>query len=441
MSPERTPLPLQPLVQNSAGLSRVAGLHEDNLPRDVGLIIRRYSAPDRFVLTAYGPPFPPPEPWDAEIPLTPLEVFGYVEDCRQVWQSAVVDYQEAAPNPAGGLQNRRPFQDTFDLRNRPELLRAIAPRLAVAGDKLFYLLFGAKEPNLVRVANRLREVCRQHPLTLTITSDTFFVPWGLLYVHPDPNERLAPDGANFRWEGFWGYQHVVEHNPVYIELNGDLRPNAAGRLPTSVNVDDRIDQTLNVKCIAPQLDFFKSQANIDLVERRRKDELERALSSKSFADRIVYFCCHGAGARGPDGVSLERARVTLSDGQDITNTEIKYWLRDADGLPSQPVVFINACQGGQLTTIFYETLATELLRQKAVGLVGAQVDLPAVFAAEYAERFFKRFLGGAPGERVRIGPLMRDLAQQFVRDHNNPLGLVYSLYRGADCFVQWDTPR
>src|SRR5262249_27491704 len=103
--------------------------------------------------------------------------------------------------------------------------------------------------------------------------------------------------------------------------------------------------------------------------------------------------------------------------------------------PSNPLVFINACQGGQMTTLFYKTIAAEFLKQNATAVIGGQIDMPAVFAAEYARRLFTKFLDGSSGRRIRLGPLMRELAQEFVNDHNNPLGLIYSLYRGVDCFV------
>ena len=70
-------------------------------------------------------------------------------------------------------------------------------------------------------------------------------------------------------------------------------------------------------------------------------------------------------------------------------------------------------------------------------MIGTQITIPAVFAQEYAERFFEEFLREPleNEENVRVGPLMRNLARKFIDDYNNPLGLVYSLYKGADCFI------
>jgi hypothetical protein len=273
---------------------------------------------------------------------------------------------------------------------------------------------------------------------LTVTSDSFFVPWGMLYVHPGPKDRLRPDGKDFRWEGFLGYQHIIEHNTEFAELTTAIQPEAGNRLAASVNFDERIDDSLKVQCIGPQLEFLQNHARLRVTLRRRKDELRQALMSDSFADRILYFCCHGIGGTNTEAdlVNLRGAQITLTDDEPITDEDLAYWLRDRQ-LHSHPVVFINACQGGQLTTLFYQTLAAEFLKRKAIAVLGAQIDLPAVFACAYAHRFFEQFLSGGPQQRVRIGPLLQHLNREFLAKHCNPLGLVYSLYRGMDCFVDW----
>jgi hypothetical protein len=256
----------------------------------------------------------------------------------------------------------------------------------------------------------------------------------MIYVHPEKGVDLAPDGSSFKKDGFWGYRHIVEHNTAQVDLPTELKPDGTGKIHASINIDESIDQCLGVPCIAPQLAFFRGQASLSAVERRTKRELETALSEANFADQIVYFCCHGSGANEGDATSLKPSRIALTDRKEITAADISYW-RKGNELVSNPLVFINACQGGQMNTLFYKTIAAEFLKRNAMAVIGAQIDIPAVFAAEYACRLFTRFLDGSSGKRIRLGPLMRDLAQEFVNDHHNPLGLVYSLYRGADCFV------
>ena len=80
----------------------------------------------------------------------------------------------------------------------------------------------------------------------------------------------------------------------------------------------------------------------------------------------------------------ELARVWVEAG-DRPLGDIAYSLGSRD-LEWNPLVLLNACQGGQMTTLFYKTLAATLLERKAVGLVGPQIDMPAVFAAEFRAR-------------------------------------------------------
>jgi hypothetical protein len=106
-------------------------------------------------------------------------------------------------------------------------------------------------------------------------------------------------------------------------------------------------------------------------------------------------------------------------------------------LPTSPLVFINACQGGQMTTMFYKSFAVELLHEGVVGLVGTQIDVPAVFAVQYAKEIFEKFFDRPTTKKQRLGPLVRKVNQKLWDQNNNPLGLVYSLYRGINCFIDW----
>jgi hypothetical protein len=406
------------------------------LRRNGGLVIRhRIGPPQHFEVLPYGNLFQPPRTWHTEIPLSQMELFGHVDECRKLWQRAIVEYVEAVPNREGGERNSFPFQERWSFRKRPQLLEHVGRELALAGEKLFFLLFKRGSDNLGRVAEVLTRASQERRLVLTITSDDFFVPWGMLYVHPDPVEPLAVDGSNYSREGFWGMRHIIEHNPLAVLEDVRLRAGSGGVIPASLNLDERIDVDLRVRCIASQRAFFQTLDRIKLTERCKKAQLLRDLANKNFPDRILYFFCHGTGSRDAEGrPNLEQTHLVLSDDP-ISASDIAYALRDqVGGLASHPVVFINACQGGQMETVFYRAIAAEFLRQNAVGVIGAQIDLPAVFADQYARQFFKALL--SPGrKRRRVGPLMRLLTRRFWIKNNNPLGIAYSLYRGLDCFV------
>jgi hypothetical protein len=66
----------------------------------------------------------------------------------------------------------------------------------------------------------------------------------------------------------------------------------------------------------------------------------------------------------------------------------------------------------------------------ARGVIGTECKTPMLFAIEWANAFFDRFLEGAP-----VGETVLDLRQDFLRQHGNPLGLIYAVHCDADTRV------
>jgi hypothetical protein len=140
--------------------------------------------------------------------------------------------------------------------------------------------------------------------------------------------------------------------------------------------------------------------------------------------------------KATDNPNLRAAMLQLEDGS-ISAAELRKWIRHRFG-GRAPLIFINACRGGQLGTLVYHnyTYATEFLEQGAICLIGPQIEVPAIFAGEFGKRFFERFIADrAPAPKA--GDILRDLTREMW-GCRNPFGLVYSLYAGADCHVRWD---
>jgi hypothetical protein len=157
-----------------------------------------------------------------------------------------------------------------------------------------------------------------------------------------------------------------------------------------------------------------------LLVRRTKGEVTKAFTA-GLADRVVYFCCHGDA--GDD--AAKSSSIKLEDGGLIT---VDYLGQNLVNTLDNPVVFMNSCQGGQVYSRFYRSFARWFLDRGANCVIGAQIDLPAVLAAWYAVHFFERFFSGDE----LVGRIVQDLARTLFLEHNNPLGLVYSVYRGID---------
>jgi hypothetical protein len=92
-----------------------------------------------------------------------------------------------------------------------------------------------------------------------------------------------------------------------------------------------------------------------------------------------------------------------------------------------PLVFINACESAELSPLFYEGFVPYFMAKGARGVIGTECKTPALFAAEWARRFFDRFLAGGS-----LGQIALDLRREFFYEHNNLLGLLYALYVDGD---------
>jgi hypothetical protein len=93
-------------------------------------------------------------------------------------------------------------------------------------------------------------------------------------------------------------------------------------------------------------------------------------------------------------------------------------------------VFINACESAELSPLFYNGFVPYFMSKGARGVIGTECKTPALFAVEWANAFFDRFLDGAA-----IGETVLRLRQDFLREHGNPLGLIYAVHCDADTRV------
>jgi hypothetical protein len=101
-------------------------------------------------------------------------------------------------------------------------------------------------------------------------------------------------------------------------------------------------------------------------------------------------------------------------------------------IKAAPLVFLNACQGAELSPYLYDGLVPYLISRGARGVIGTEVDTPALFAAEFAKEFLTSFVSGD----VTLGELMLKMRRTYALEKNNIMGLVYALYSSGDVVVQ-----
>jgi hypothetical protein len=72
-----------------------------------------------------------------------------------------------------------------------------------------------------------------------------------------------------------------------------------------------------------------------------------------------------------------------------------------------------------------------LITKGARGVIGTEVDTPALFAAEFAKDFITRFVAGGQ----KLGDLLLDMRREYLLNQNNVMGLVYALHSSGEIYV------
>jgi hypothetical protein len=104
----------------------------------------------------------------------------------------------------------------------------------------------------------------------------------------------------------------------------------------------------------------------------------------------------------------------------------------------RPFVFLNACHAGvPAATAELEYLGRAFVEHGAVGVLGPQIEIPQLFASEYAYAFLDRYLTGSQ----TAGEICRALVRYFLDELHSPLALAYLLYCGIEAFWRSDRAR
>lgn len=304
--------------------------------------------------------------------------------------------------------------------------------LARAGFALFRGLFYDRgDPAAMEFGDRLRALAEKATLTVQVVSDDAFLPWGTLYLA----DATAAAGA-VEPRRFLGFGHVVEQ--VLVGAQGE---SPAPELPTApqvtvgMGVNRDIDTQFAMTAVADQLAMWnrveqRTAATASAVRVRTRttaDEVRAALDDPDSAEDIWYFYCHAAAGSLADGGGPDAAYLELTGGTRVGLAELKNVLR-LPPLPRRPLILVNACSSAAMSPLFYGGFLPYFLGRGARGVVGTECDVPALFAAEWANRFFRAFLGG----RRSLGTVLLDVRTQFLDADRNPLGLLYALYCDAD---------
>jgi hypothetical protein len=393
---------------------RPPGSVVDLKPREISILLEPASA-GGFSCTAMGSVV-----GRATLPIKDVELAATVESARKAMMSVI-------QSVSGGALV---FQDEIDI---PQDAQDSALRtLARAGARLYQQLF---EHDGGEDASKIGEWLRQYAMdsqpgrTIQIVADQVPLPWAMLYLGD------ASEGAELDWDNFLGMRRVVEQLPLQKSLRTTSTEIVSEpSLAVSISLNTSIDASRGTTLVAEHQKYWTdraaARAGLSLVSRSTKSEIVRALASGDTGDQVVYFYCHAtAGGQisgGADDAAIimgKDDRTTLADLYLDAPTRVK--------LAGNPLVFINACESAELSPLFYNGLVPYFMAKGARGVIGTECKTPARFAAEWADAFFERFLDGAA-----VGDIVLQLRQDFVREHHNPLGLIYAIHCNADTRIK-----
>jgi CHAT domain-containing protein len=327
-----------------------------------------------------------------------------------------------------GTQKTPVYQVKIDIP--PQVNQVALQRLAMAGYRLYQQIFygpaAGSDANLL--GDRLRQMAQQDMLRIQIVSKHFMLPWAILYMADEY------DPGNIDPELFLGLKHIIEHIPLQqtmqvISSTVESRPS----LTVSLNVNTDIDQQMKSPLIANQLSDWEKigqSGSAQVIVRKTKDEVTQALADTGTLDQILYFYCHADSKSLAEGGGPDDSTLVLSNKGRLTLKDLYVFAPTQKILPGAPLVFINACESAELSPLFYDGFAPYFMAKGARGVIGTECKTPALFAAEWAKRFFTHFLAGKS-----LGQTFLDLRQEFYYKHNNIMGLLYALYCDGDTLI------
>jgi hypothetical protein len=231
--------------------------------------------------------------------------------------------------------------------------------------------------------------------------------------------------------GFWGVRHQIEIPPRQVAPGRGARPavpaiKAAGAARVLLAFNSSIESTQDHRPALVEAVAAARRGGPPAHVVSDRDDVVDALGDTNLD--VVYVFCHAQGGDPPAPwpPQLEFQELTDASAVPLTAAELPEvtWSH-------HPLVVLNGCG----TTGFSNTATSEFIAalvdaRGAAAVVGADVPVAEVLAAEVGQTIVKAVLNGDPLGAALAGARRRLLSRR------NPLGLAYTLYGSADLALE-----
>lgn len=318
--------------------------------------------------------------------------------------------------------------------------------LNTRGLSLMVQIFRDRRKDVVDTFNKAFPLWRSDPNPNVITTAAAlnrfmpleFLPLFELSTWPPCHDWETLEEAARRFPGF---SAVIKREFRDLTVPpDDLVLHNEPRLPLKCFVDSRL------RGGKEEVSFFTANSNnIDMEGPWPTSEVEEfpremagylQIANKGFKnqertpDQIQHFTCHCETYEKPSADSFlelsHKYRVTIAQLQAsfATSGEEK---RSAPG----PVIFLNACGTSKIDPMAVTSFPRFFLEDNENrGVIGTETNVPDRFAAEFSKCFYQGLLKG-----LNLGKAIYDAKWTMLRDFNNPLGILYTVYADPELHV------
>ncbi|HSK04617.1 MAG TPA: effector-associated domain EAD1-containing protein [Kofleriaceae bacterium] len=329
-----------------------------------------------------------------------------------------------------------------------ELSLADAPamclRMAKAGAALHRRFFGrpgdhGTDLDTQRLARVIAEAPPGGATRLQIVAAFQPFPWAVLYDGAYRDRPLTDDPASVDLSCFWGHRFRIDR-AIMGHASAVRTPVLAAPVRVQVCLNAHLDdepgaRALGVRVVDRQRALFDGMPGVTAYPPiESTDGFVAYLRSETACD-LLYVFCHATAAATRDELFTYATRAPdvqaklIFEPPPAPPVDVAAMQEHRAGpLLGRPLVFLNACSTAAGDEAFQAPLLEQFLdRWGAIGVLGTDWEVPAVFAGAFARRLLDHFLRA----RAPLGEALWRASHEAFAE-GNPFPLVYALYARPD---------